>query len=170
MDEYLAALERDPARIRTLAVRHETWRMPMERAPAATVAEQTGRTPERPLALSRLRLRLDRTSGRQKLPASAITQAGPYRLKLYQPVHQRYYLVAATLACELAGLPDRAVDPGHHERVGFVLRRLFPKAGIADGPDDPLPPYDPATEQGANPAARRWDEYAYVAEPAAARW
>ena len=175
MDEYLAALERDPARIRTLTVRHETWRTPMERAPAATVAEQTERTPERPLALSRLRLRLDRISGRQKLPVSAVapsalTQAGPYRLKLYQPVHQRYYLVAATLACELAGLPDRVVDPGHHERVGFVLRRLFPKAGIADGPDDPLPPYDPATEQGADPAARRWDEYAYVAEPAAARW
>ena len=44
-------------------------------------------------------------------------------LKLYQPVHGHFYLVAASLVCRRAGLPDRAVDPGQQERVGFVLRR-----------------------------------------------
>jgi hypothetical protein len=170
MEEFLTALERDPARIRTLAVLHETWRTPMQQAPAASLAEQTERAPARPLALSRLRLRLDRLAGLQKLPTAALAPAGPYRLKLYQPVHQRYYLVAATLACELAGLPDRAVDPGNQERVGFVVRRLYPRAGIADGADDKLPPYDPVLEQDPSPAMRRWEEYAYLAEPAAARW
>lgn len=165
MDEYLAALERDPARIRTLAVRHETWRKPMEAGPAADLAERNLRVPERPLALHRMRLTMQRRLGRQDLPSLGARAAGAYKLKLYQPAHQRYYLVAATLACELAGLPDRGVDAGKHERVAFVLRRLLPKAGLADKPDDPLPTYDPVVEQGADPASRRFEEYAFVAEP-----
>ncbi|HEY3079929.1 MAG TPA: hypothetical protein VGM69_08480 [Chloroflexota bacterium] len=48
----------------------------------------------------------------------------PSELKLYQPAHGHFYLVAASLVCRLTGLPDRVVDPGDGERVGFVLRRL----------------------------------------------
>jgi hypothetical protein len=44
-------------------------------------------------------------------------------LKLYQPVHGRFYLVAASLVCRQVGFPDRAVSPGRMEKVGFVLRR-----------------------------------------------
>lgn len=170
MDEYLAALERDPARIRTLAVRHETWRTPINDAPVANIAERTERPAARPLALSRLRLATERRAGRQALPAIGAQTEATYKLKLYQPIHQRYYLVAATLACELAGLPDRTVDPGNQERVSFVLRRLFPKPGEADKPDDRLPLYDPAVERGDDPAKRRWEEYAYVPEAKAGRW
>jgi hypothetical protein len=56
---------------------------------------------------------------------------------LYQPVHQRYYLVAASLVCQLRGLPDRTVDAAAQERASFVLRRL--------PVDDAGEPLDPAT-------------------------
>ena len=44
-------------------------------------------------------------------------------LKLYQPAHQRFYLVTANLVCRIPGLPDRTLNFGKGERVGFVLRR-----------------------------------------------
>jgi len=47
------------------------------------------------------------------------------RLKLYQPAHQRHYLVTASLICQIPGLPDRAVDTGQQESVSFVIRRLL---------------------------------------------
>jgi hypothetical protein len=48
----------------------------------------------------------------------------PAFLKLYQPVHGHFNLVAASLVCRRAGLPDHPVDRGAHEIVGFVVRRL----------------------------------------------
>jgi hypothetical protein len=50
-------------------------------------------------------------------------------LKLYQPVHLRFYLVAASLVCRLPGLPDKPVDTANEEAVSFVLRRLVPRDG-----------------------------------------
>lgn len=46
------------------------------------------------------------------------------QLKLYQPVHGWFYLVAGSLVCQLPGLPDHPVDLGAGESAGFVLRRL----------------------------------------------
>lgn len=46
------------------------------------------------------------------------------KLKLYQPFHGHFNLVAASLVCQIPGLPDRAVAPAHGEKVGFVIRRL----------------------------------------------
>ena len=48
----------------------------------------------------------------------------PGDLKLYQAVHGHFNLVAATLACQLPGLPEHQVDISAGERVSFVLRRL----------------------------------------------
>jgi hypothetical protein len=45
-------------------------------------------------------------------------------LKLYQPVHLRFYLVAGSLVCRLPGLPDHRVKPEEAEKVSFVLRRV----------------------------------------------
>jgi hypothetical protein len=45
-------------------------------------------------------------------------------VKLYQPAHGHFNLVAATLVCRVAGLPDRAVDPATSESVSFVMRRV----------------------------------------------
>lgn len=56
---------------------------------------------------------------------------------LYQPVHNRYYLAAASLVCQRAGLPDRRVDVALGDRVFIVLRRLVPRPGVAFDPSDP---------------------------------
>ena len=60
--------------------------------------------------------------------------------KLYQPAHQRHYLVAADLVCRIPGLPCRTVDRAKDERVFFVLRRLAPRS-----PEGAVNPADPAT-------------------------
>ncbi|HEX8454340.1 MAG TPA: hypothetical protein VF647_19830 [Longimicrobium sp.] len=58
------------------------------------------------------------------------TAAGPAAvpagetLKLYQPVHGRFYLVTASLGCRVPGLPEHTVDLASGETVSFVLRRL----------------------------------------------
>ncbi len=46
------------------------------------------------------------------------------QLKLYQPVHGHFYLIAASLVCRMAGLPDRAVNVSQGEKVSFVFRRV----------------------------------------------
>jgi hypothetical protein len=43
---------------------------------------------------------------------------------LFQPARGRLYLVAASLVCQMPGLPDHRVDAASHERAGFVVRRL----------------------------------------------
>lgn len=52
----------------------------------------------------------------QTLPATAAP------IKLFQPVHQRYYLAAAHLVCEQPGLPPRVAGAG--DRSAFVLRQI----------------------------------------------
>src|SRR5262249_29754323 len=47
--------------------------------------------------------------------------------KFFQPVHLRFYLVAASLVCRIPGLPDHQVRTNQGERTSFVLRRLRPK-------------------------------------------
>ena len=57
-------------------------------------------------------------------------------LKLYQPAHQRHYLVVSSLVCEVAGLPDRVIDEAKGEQIGFVIRRLLPPTGQPEAPFD----------------------------------
>lgn len=52
------------------------------------------------------------------------TAPPPPALKLYQPIHGHFYLVAAALVCRIPGFPDHAVQPARQERVSFVLRRI----------------------------------------------
>lgn len=52
----------------------------------------------------------------------APASTGP--LRLYQPVHGRFYLVATSLACRVPGLPEHTVDAARGETVAFVLRRI----------------------------------------------
>ncbi|HEX2912438.1 MAG TPA: hypothetical protein VH186_16640 [Chloroflexia bacterium] len=51
------------------------------------------------------------------------------QLKLYQPVHGNFYLVAANLVCRQVGLPDRRINPAQNEAAGFVIRRLDLESG-----------------------------------------
>jgi hypothetical protein len=45
--------------------------------------------------------------------------------KLYQPLHQRYYLVTGSLVCRQYSLPDHSVARKFGEKTSFVLRRLI---------------------------------------------
>ena len=48
------------------------------------------------------------------------------QLKLYQPAHGHFNLVAAALVCRVPGMPDRTLDMSDGETTGFVLRRRIP--------------------------------------------
>ena len=75
-------------------------------------------------------------------------------LRLYQPVHNRYYLAAASLVCQRAGLPDRKLDKALGDRATLVLRRLVERPGLIFDPTDP---------------ARR-SEQAWIGDAQSGRW
>ncbi|MGC2780393.1 MAG: hypothetical protein WA418_32640 [Bradyrhizobium sp.] len=101
-----------------------------------------------------------RALGRPKPTLSAVTDQITVKaktrdvtlpLKLYQPAHQRYYLLTASLVCKVAGLPDRAVTRGGVEQIAFVVRRLLPPTPKGD-PDSPL------------------EEFAFIKDAEGPRW
>ncbi len=128
VDDLQQRLATDPAGLRDLVLRAESWR-----APDAGWLPGTA------------------VNGTPAFDPDAIPT-------LFQPAHQRFYLVGATLACQARGLPDKAIDPKREERVTFVVRRL-----VSTRADGALRPSDPATfdEYG-------WDGAAWVriADPA----
>ena len=134
MDDFVNLMKVDPARLSELVALPETWSMPP--GEPDRVKPQSGLV----LKLNRLRTaavrRLEARAG--TLPAIA-AGAGPVPkpLKLYQPAHQRFYLVTACLVCRITGLPDRRLDTTKQERVSFVVRLLQPRAGAASVNPDP---------------------------------
>jgi len=134
MQELLNLLATEPKRLHEFRARWETWR---EARPAPQVKSPAPR--------------FQQAAQRQRLGAANVghAPAQPARpLKLYQPAHQRYYLVAASLVCQLPGLPDRKVDTALQERAGFVVRRLLPRDPTA------------STEVAAPPGD--WIEHAWL--------
>jgi hypothetical protein len=119
MDQMLATLANDPARIGERLARPETWRSPPGETGEADLVQ---RVPLPGLIADARRKRA------LKVRAPAITPRPPAPLKLYQPAHQRFYLVGASLVCAIPGLPERTIAGGA-ETVGFVIRRLLP--GVA---------------------------------------
>ncbi len=161
MNEMLGTLEHDPAGLAQYAVAEETWR-----GPGAGPEPRPSRWLEKPtpkaLGLRRKTLRRARTVALAAAPAPAASAPARTRLKLYQPAHQRHYLVSGSLVCQMAGLPDREVDPAR-QKVSFVVRRLFPKTNSSgEIPVDGALP-DPGQ-------ASAWDEYAFVLEGKAGVW
>lgn len=176
MEDLIALLERDPARLPDAVARYETWRDTVRRPDAVEAV------PKFALPLRRLRL----AGERRKAAAANALSGGSFNaaalaagvgvgaqaktLKLYQPAHQRYYLVAAGLVCARAGLPDRAVNAGRGERASFVVRRLLP-AAVRDPKTGGLVPFiDPRTNRPRReiplPAFdATWEEYAFVTTP-----
>jgi len=160
MDDFVNLLDTDPSRLHELVATPETWRGPVTDPAPAKPAPLFARQ------LSRLGLAAAKKKGLVPSPtgkgvSSLLTinpAIQPKKLKLYQPAHQRYYLVASSLVCGRTGLPDRAINPGRQERVSYVLRRMFPPGPL--NINIPLPPFDPAT----------WEEYAFVSTPAGNRW
>src|SRR5205085_12050380 len=126
MDELMALLESEPPRLADYLAQPETWRGPQ--ATPAPPARRTGFA----LRVERLRLAAERKALGTALPVPTGAQAfaqmkqklAASQLKLYQPAHQRFYLIVACCVCRIAGLPDKTIDAGREERATFVLRRL----------------------------------------------
>lgn len=165
MDDFMTMLDADPMQLPNYAATAETWRGPTK-----------GPAPVKPVPVfARTLTRLGLAAARQRDAAALIAAGGsgvsslvttnvlasaspPPKLKLYQPAHQRYYMVTACLVCGRAGLPDRAVDPGRQEKASFVVRRLFPPGPL--NINVPLPAFD----------ANTWEEYALVSGPGGNGW
>jgi hypothetical protein len=151
MDELLATLARDPSRIDALVARPESWRSPMKAN--APLVEHT------PVPLAAAQARRSRLALKAKAAVAATTSEAPdpnargaarsLPLKLYQPAHQRFYVVTSSLVCGTAGMPERAIDAGAGELVSFVIRRMLPA----------IP------GQAANPR-----EFAFVKDASGASW
>ncbi|MFL6227732.1 MAG: hypothetical protein ACJ741_03020 [Pyrinomonadaceae bacterium] len=177
MQDVLALLENDPARLGTLVAQPETWR-DLVSAPAPVQV-----APKFALPLQRLRLAAENKRARllgaapspEVTSLSANANAGSFRsrkprtLKLYQPAHQRYYMVASCLVCGRAGLPDKALDRGREESTTFVIRRMFP-ASVVNASGQTVPFVNPLT--GAVDSSiplpafdATWEEYAHVSTP-----
>lgn len=160
MDDFVNLLETDPSRMHELVATPETWRGPATEPAPAKPAPLFARR------LSRLGLAAAKKNGLVPAPSgkgvssllTLNTAVQPKKLKLYQPAHQRYYIVASSLVCGRAGLPDRAINAGKQERVSYVVRRMFPPGRLDI--NTPLPAFDPGT----------WEEYAFLSTPAGNRW
>jgi hypothetical protein len=157
MDELLAMLDSDLAQVRDLVAQPETWRGPTPPAPAAL---QAPAPPMSRLArrLQRVRRIAERTSSGRAAPpptTEVAADGAQLPLKLYQPAHQRYYLIASCLVCRQIGLPDRTLDTANQERATFVVRRL-----VHPDPANTTIPGDPTS----------WAEYALVQTPRGSVW
>jgi hypothetical protein len=120
MDQLLGMLESDPHAISSHVAKYESWRSPQNELVST---DHVARTPlPAPVRKASLLTRL-----KPKAPAPANAPVAPAQipqLKLFQPAHQRHYVVTATLACALPGMPDRK-PAGPNEQLGFVVRRLM---------------------------------------------
>ena len=125
MDEFQNLLSTEPQRLIEYVATPETWNSPPnEPAPApqkSGLALTLLRARNR--AVQRLQARGSQVIGE---PTASSGTDGRRILKLYQPPHQRYYMVATCLVCRTLGLPDRKIDAGAQEKASFVLRMLQP--------------------------------------------
>lgn len=158
MDELMSVMSYHPERLVEWKARPETWREPMPTPP--TASKLALNQPISDFSKSRNRL-LKTTSGTVASAATidglASTDTESKPLKLYQPAHQRFYLVTASFVCRLAGLPDRKIELPKQQKVEFVLRRLLPM--------DLATPIDP---ENCDPS--QCDEYAYVLKDKDYHW
>lgn len=121
MDRLLATLADAPQTLPEFVARPESWQQLAAPTPAPAVEAPKSAAAK---ALTRQRSLLG--FKREVLPAPP---PAPMPLKLFQPVHQRFYLAAAHLVCELPGLPNRTTASG--DKSGMLLRRLLPNGGEA---------------------------------------
>ncbi len=134
MQDYLDVLATDPRKLGEFRVVPETWRGRLAQ-PAITRPGDAFQ-----LHLQRRGNTVKRLPGTGSAPALLASATLP-RLKLYQPAHQRHYLLSACLVCQKPGLPDRKVEVGRQEKVSFVIRRLFAEAGAEGAPVESWPEY-----------------------------
>jgi hypothetical protein len=144
MDEFMTMLEADPSRLDGYLAQPETWRGPAPSPEPVTPLPAFLRKMKRLRDTASRQLEQTSTTALAKqqsvftaLAAPAGTGGTTAQLKLYQPAHQRYYLVTGCLVCRRAGLPDRALDTNRAESASYVIRRLRPNANNpAQQPDE----------------------------------
>lgn len=154
MDDLMTTLDVNPAKVSELRAHYETWRTPgADHAPPARTIADLLRIRDARAGTGRFRMLAPRPpAGLSPAVAAPADEETP--LKLYQPAHQRYYLVAACLVCREPGLPDRVVNAGNQERATYVVRRVRKKADVD------FDPRDPGT----------WDEFAYCGQDRDRHW
>lgn len=155
IEQLLSTLAHDPASLPALTAQYETWRAPhvgLQPNPQAWLERPASRL------LPVRRKLLARAQAQNGLPALPAPPTTTHPIKLYQPAHQRHYLVAASLVCQTAGLPDRTVDVAR-QKVSFVLRRILPTGAITPSAALPVP----SNLQG-------WSEYAWVSDDQQGHW
>lgn len=132
MQDFISVMENDPRRAAGLLAVPETWRKPAAETEVPRVKGGLAGALERARTVAVRKL-----EARQGIVRTAPWNDGPpaLPLKFYQPAHQRYYLVTATLICRTVGLPDRAVDTTKQEKATFVIRMLQPPPGASVNPD-----------------------------------
>ena len=154
MEELLAMLEQCPYRLPEWEARPETWRDPM---PSPVPVLKTKPTPAQKRLYNGAKLILNQPVPAQGNLLNAAVDMTPISpriaaplspVKLFQPAHNRYYLVAASLIAREQSYPDYKPDPGNDERATFVVRALVENADDSD----------------------KNGEYAYVATPAGLAW
>jgi hypothetical protein len=118
MDRLLATLADAPQTLPEFVAKPESWQQLAAPTPAPAVEAPKSAAAK---ALTRQRSLLG--FKRETLPAPP---PATMPLKLFQPVHQRFYVAAAHLVCELPGLPNRTTSSG--DKSGMLLRRLLPKS------------------------------------------
>jgi hypothetical protein len=137
MDDFLTQMETDPSVLGTLRAAPETWRGPLEDPPPAARLPAFERALNRRKLAAHARPVVASAPSMVSASAAAADDSRP-PLKLYQPAHQRFYLIAACLVCGLPGLPDHTIEAANGERATFVIRRLLPKREEeGDLPGDP---------------------------------
>jgi hypothetical protein len=128
MADLQTLLANAPANLASYVAQPETWRSPaVGLATTPSLAASTGTA-----------------------SSNSNSDQAPATLKLFQPVHARFYLVTASLVCRLPVLPDHTVKTNQGEKTTFVLRRLQLKANVAA--DLAGSPFDPQI----------YDEYAWI--------
>ncbi len=127
MNDFTTVLNNQPERLIEWRAKPETWRGPSEEPTAVAVLPPAARR-FKMLTMGSARSATPVRALATTVPALSTTPLEPPKpLKLYQPAHQRFYLMSACLVCRLPGLPDRMLEVGAGERVSFVVRRLRPK-------------------------------------------
>ncbi len=166
MDEFAAMLSNEPWRLGEWRAAPEAWWCPL---PGGTPVEaKVLAKPPRARSLQRayaMKLLQSINTGVSQSgnadDASEFLDDVPSQLKLYQPAHQRFYLVTACLVCRVPGLPDRVIDHGAAERAAFVVRRLRVHTPVRENDRYPDPTADNLDS---------FDEYAFVPTPQGPQW
>ncbi|HZT75359.1 MAG TPA: hypothetical protein VFA27_01780 [Vicinamibacterales bacterium] len=139
MEDFNRTLDVNPSKLPTHEAQYETWRNPAGSAPAVPPPAKSTSMLQQKVARAKAnaerRLSMFSSSTGVALadPPSASTSsasntsaatATAKTLKLYQPAHQRFYLVSSALVCRVPGMPDHTINTSLQEKATFVLRRV----------------------------------------------